>query len=219
MYRDMMIPQGFWHGRPGSHMKLEGVGSVMASPDMAAVTIGVMTEGMNLEKTQQENAEITDQIVRALLEMGINEKDIQTQRYAVEPQYDYQEGKQVFTGYKVTHLYRVNVRDISKTGRVIDTAVASGANVIGDIDFMLSNPDAYYRQALRLAIMDAVRKAGEVERTLDVQVNKTPVSIVEETGQGAAPQPFMLKAEVATQMQPGILEVTARIRAVFEYRE
>lgn len=215
-----MYPQYPPKKKHGNFMSLEGTGGVKVNPDIAAVTIGITTEDLSLEKAQQENAVKAAAVVGTLRKLGIAESDIQTQSYSVDPQYDYPDGKQVFTGYKVTHLYRVIIRDIAKTGAVIDGAVKNGANVVGNIDFTLSDPAVYYRKALKLAVRDAVSKAEELERTLDVQVNKTPVSITEESRGDVSPAPvMMLKAEAATPVQPGMLEVTARIKAVFEYDE
>lgn len=224
MNRNMEMPYAYEYGhahkKSGNYMAMEGTGSVKASPDMAAAAIGIVTEGSSLEKAQQENEARASQVLKTLQRLGIDESDIQTRDYTVESKYDYIEGKQVFSGYKVTHLFKVTIRDIAKTGTIIDGAVESGANEIGGIEFGLSDTPRYYRKALKLAIMDAVSKAEEVEYTLDVQVDMTPVSLTEITGGSAAPvSAMLLKAEAGTPVQPGTLEVAARVKAVFEYTE
>ena len=58
-------------------------------------------------------------------------------------------------GYNVTNSILVDVSDLSMVGRVIDTAISKGANMITSLDFYASNTD----QARRQAIAQAIQKA------------------------------------------------------------
>ncbi|WP_257985787.1 SIMPL domain-containing protein [Bacillus sp. M6-12] len=200
-------------------MKVSGEGSVTAAPDRAIVTVGVITEGNDPEKAQTENAAAITRIVNALVAIGIPRENIRTADYRIEPQYDYKEGQQIFKGYKVTHLLRITVEKIEQTGTVLDTAVKNGANYAANIEFSISNPEAYYNQALSLALKNAYGKAITIAQTLDVHLIATPIH-VEEVSQ--APSPLTYKsaefaAIQATQIQPGEQTISALIRAQYIY--
>src|SRR3990172_6379741 len=69
---------------------VSGQGEVSAVPDIARVSVGVVTQGKDAGKTAVENAKKADAVVSAIVAAGAAKKDIQTARYSVEAQYDYQ---------------------------------------------------------------------------------------------------------------------------------
>ncbi|WP_315116087.1 SIMPL domain-containing protein [uncultured Clostridium sp.] len=206
------------HNFEKGRMRLNGLGVLKVEPDIAIVTMGVITEDKNLEKAQKENAIRTNRVIEGLKSIGINEEDISTSSYNIEPQYDFVEGRQKFRGYKVSNILNVKVRDINKVGEVVDKAVQSGANSVSNIKFTAENIDSYYNKALKLAITDVVLKAVEVSNTLNVQLNRTPVSIVEKSLREVGESTIDLKAySASTPIVPGEINVVARIEAVFCY--
>lgn len=206
-------------GCPYVHqLTLNGRGKVRANPDIAIVNIGVITEGKELERVQQQNAAAALAVINSLKAAGIQDRDIQTLNYSVSPEYDFIEGRQVFRSYRVANTLRVTIRNISMVGAIIDEAVRNGANEIGNIDFTVSDTSIYYNQALNLAIKDAIGKALEIEKTFGYNINKTPVSITEETV-SATPMAdrMMMRADVSTPIQPGEIEISASVKVVFGY--
>ncbi|MEW9095735.1 MAG: SIMPL domain-containing protein [Clostridiaceae bacterium] len=206
------------HNFERGRMRLNGLGVLKVEPDIAIVTLGVITEDKSLEKAQRENAIRTNKVIEALKSMGINEEDISTLSYNIEPQYDFIEGRQKFRGYKVSNMLNVKVREINRVGEVVDRAVQAGANSVSNIKFTAENIGSYYNKALNLAIRDVVLKAVEVSNTLNVQLNKTPVSIVEQSLREIGESTADLKVYAAsTPIIPGEINVVARIEAIFCY--
>lgn len=201
-------------------MNINGKGMVAVQPDIAVITLGVETQNKELRVAQNENAIVSSRIISTLVGMGIEEEDIKTDMYNISPQYDYVEGKQIFRGYRVIHTFRITVKNIKQTGEIVDAAVAAGANTVSNINFTISNPRVYYNEALRLALKDAVVKAQSIESSLGVIVNKTPVSITEES-QGYAPVServlYATSADTTTPIREGQIQVNASIKAVFVY--
>jgi len=201
-------------------LNLNGKGAVQVTPNIAVVSLGVVTENMDLNVALKENTAKMTKVIGSLKNMGIAEKDIKTQSYNIELLYDYVEGKQIFKGYRVSNILSVTVRNINTVGEVINTAVDNGANVVNSINFTVSNPALYYREALTMAIKDAVEKASVIEKSLKVVVDKTPIKILEETF-GYAPvaaNGMMMKA-AAPPIMPGQTEITASIKATFSYKD
>lgn len=202
-------------------LRLEGLGSVKTSPDLANIFLGVISEANKLTEAQQENTEKMNNVINSILQLGVGEKNIKTENYSVDPQYDFVEGKQIFRGYRVTNNIRVTVRDMQTIGKIIDRAIESGANVVYNVNFSLADRDIYYRKALSLALVNALQKTKSIEKTLAVEVNTTPVEIVEEGGEAFQPrEAYSIKAPASqTPIMSGEIEVTAKVNVSFRYVE
>lgn len=105
------------------------------------------------------------------------------------------------------HQLQVTIKDLGKTGQVIDIAVASGANFVSSIQFTVSNPDSFYNQALTLAIQNAQQKAIVMARALQVTLSPVPI-VVQELSQNLPPRPILFQAMSLAQdsgvpIQPG----------------
>ncbi|MFZ5354380.1 MAG: SIMPL domain-containing protein [Bacillota bacterium] len=198
-------------------LAVQGAGKIKARPDIAAVTIGVITEDADINKAMQENNRVSAEVIKAVKMQGVEERDIQTANYVVDTQYDYIDGKQVFRGYKVTNLMEVTIRDIDKAGDVIGAAVNAGANNVSDVSFTLSNPSAYYLKALRIAVKDAGKKAEAVAQTLNTRIMPIPVKIIERNAGDRYTSTKLAMEAAAVPVQPGLLEVTASVEGVYEY--
>ncbi len=204
-------------GRTGTVM-VTGEHTMYVDPDQAIVSVGVVTKNEDLEEAQSQNREISNAVVRSLLANDIPEKDIQTSTYQIFPQYSYEDGKQIFTGYEVRHVFRVTVNDIDSLGKIIDDAVKSGANRVENIQFVNSDPGKTYQQALAAAYQKAYEKAITLSSQSGQQLNPYPKSIKEHSWTAVipfAPTGFVKAAEEGTTLQPGQIGITASLTAEF----
>ncbi len=188
------------------------------SPNQAIVTLGVVTQNMELSVAQQENNSTSQRIIQAILQQGIPEQQIQTLNYQVYPQYNYENGKQVFTGYEVRQLFQITINVIDKIGNVIDAAIASGANIVQNINFKHSQTQQTYKLALVKAYEKAFEKAQVLAKASRQQLFPQPKKIVESSEPTPSPMQFttMVKSsETPTEVQPGQIGVTADIFVEF----
>jgi uncharacterized protein len=65
-------------------------------------------------------------------------------------------------GYRAVNMVQVTVDTVSAMGRIIDTAIASGANRVANISFRLRDPHAAHLEALAIAMRNARREAEAV---------------------------------------------------------
>lgn len=197
-----------------------GNGVVDVQPDHAQVQIEVRTEGNNVSTAQQENAVIMNRVIESLVELNIPREAIQTTAYAIFPNYDFIEGRQVLRGYEVQNAITVKMTNTSQMGTVIDTAVKSGANQVSAIQFNIANTDAHYRQALQFAMTDAMAKAQSIAETMHVTLQALPVEIIEESNT-TVPIPYkslqLSNQQYVTPIEPGMLTVTANVRVKFRF--
>lgn len=200
-------------------IEVTGEAKVSTAPDQAVITLGAITENISLTAAQTENAKTVSSIIDALLKLNIPQEHIQTTHYSITPQYNYEDGKQIFRNYNVTHLLEITTDNISQTGVIIDAAVNHGANSVSNIQFLVAHPELLYNKALSQAILNSQQKATVVAETLGVTLNTIPQQ-VQEISQPPGPSPYQPKLyaqSTTTPIQPGELNITAVVKTVYSY--
>ena len=200
-------------------MTVTGIGNLSVAPDTVQIQLEVSTENKELNQAQQENAYVMNQVIESLLELGIGRENIKTISYNIIPQYDYIEGKQLFRGYEVTNAITVKITNIEQVGNVIDVAVQNGVNRVSNIHFTVENEELEYQKALSLALKNALAKAQTMAETMQLQLDPTPIKIVEELrGEPVVFRIFAAKEmSVSTPIEPGQITITATVKVQFQY--
>lgn len=199
-----------------------GHGEVKAKPDIARMTAGVVVQAKDQAQATQENARKMTALLAAIKSLKIADRDIQTQGYSVEAQYDYGSGHApILTGYQVTNSVQVTLRDLSQAGTLIDKATQAGANQLNGVSYELSDNGAVQAQALSKAVADARRRAQVMADALGVGLGN-PLSLND--GEASPPvQPiFQLRAMKAaadsaptTSISAQEIMVTADVTLVY----
>ena len=139
-------------------------GEARVAPDRATILIGVQTRARTAAQASAENARKQRAVIDTVRAMGIPPELITTVEYNVYPEqvFNPEKGDKAprITGYNVTNSVRVEIRKIDQVGRVIDAALAKGANGINSLQFQASTIDQARRQALAAAM---VRARGDAE--------------------------------------------------------
>ncbi len=205
---------------------VNGQGSVAVKPDIAYLNLGVQTDDVDASKAQASNSNSINTIIKLLKDLGVAEKDIQTQNYSVYPKYDYSKvdpnTQNKIIGYTVNNSVRVTVRDLTKVGTILDKAVASGANSNGGIQFSISDTKKYYEEALSQAIVDAQGKGTVIAKTLSKSIS-APVEVIEQSSYSPTPVYYMAEAakmstaDTRVPVQEGQLTVSASVQVIYEY--
>jgi len=140
---------------------ITATGSVSVKPDEAAINIGVSNSSRSAKDAVAANTAAMGPLVAALKGAGIEEKDIQTTNFNVQPTYEYtQDGKPPkLTGYQVNNTVAVRVRKIERLGDILDLAVGQGSNQIGGISFTVSKAEELKDEARKDAVANATRMA------------------------------------------------------------
>ena len=213
--------QMFSDGSQGG-ISVSGSGSISVEPDLAILNIGVEAIGKTVSSARSEAASAMDSVVSSLKKEGILTKDIQTQQLTIYPRYDYQTNKQVLTGYSVTNTARVKVRDLSKVGKIVDNAAASGGDYvrINGISFNVEDTDQYMESLRKQAVQKAQIKAEEYADSAGVKLG----SLRSLTAVGA-PYPHMSSAmdnqmramsvPMESPISGGKLQITVTVFTVF----
>ena len=141
-------------------LAVDGRGSASCAPDQAVLTLGVVSTGQSASQAQAVNAQKIMAITQALKEAGVAGSDIKTQSYNFYPNYRNDKNNNgEIRNYTAKHMLKVNVRNISKLGKIIDMSLHSGANEVNSLRFTVSDQSAVQQEALYNALNDARRKA------------------------------------------------------------
>ncbi|QDM14955.1 SIMPL domain-containing protein [Tardiphaga sp. vice304] len=197
---------------PPPTISVSGEGTVSVPPDMALIDGGVSSEAKTAREASEANNAAMGKVLLALKAGGLDEKDVQTARLSLQPQYAQQTrpGPNVISGYRASNRVTIRLRDVTKVAATIDTLVSSGANEIGGINFMVEKASKLLDEARLEAVADARRKAEIYAKAAGVSLGM-PVSISEDGGGAPAPMTFRKMAGVAASAPVAQGEETLRV--------
>lgn len=173
-------------------LNVTGEATVTGEPDLALIALGVVEQAASAREALTENSDAMARIIDALKGQGIAPRDLQTSGFSVDPVYsqpprDY-DGSEPFepriVGYSVRNELTLRIRDLARTGALLDAVITLGANSISGPSFTVDDPTRLQDEARRAAVEDALRKARLYSEAAGVALG--PISRIEE---GAFDQP------------------------------
>lgn len=218
---------------------VQGEGKAIAKPDVAKFSFSVISQGgKDIAKIQKENTERVNRAIELVKKAGVEEKDIKTEQYSVEPRYQYYScppsepygsarpcPPAEITGYTVSQTVLVKIRNFDKVGDILTGVVAAGANSVSQLSFTVDDPALLEATARNEAIANAQKKAVEIARagkfslgrllSLDEGGGYPPIyyAKAETFGRGGAPDAAPLPAP---SIEPGSQEIRVQVTLRYE---
>ncbi|MBZ9872952.1 SIMPL domain-containing protein [Mesorhizobium sp. BR1-1-9] len=204
---------------------VSGEGAATVAPDLAVLTLSVMREAKTARAALDANNDAMAAVIAAMKSAGIKDRDLQTAGIQINPRYNYtnkpdggQEAELI--AYQVTNTLSVRVRDVDKTGEILDKAVSLGVNQGGGIVFTNDNPAATVAEARKKAVADAMAKAKTLAEAAGVSIGR----VIEITDQNIAPPPIPINAKAfdaavgAAPVQAGENAYNVQVTVTFELK-
>ena len=186
---------------PPPAISVTGEATVSVAPDQAQIDGGVTSDARTAREASDANNAAMGKVLLALKGAGIEEKDYQTSRLSLQPQFatpsKASERAQGILSFRASNRVTVKIRDVTKVANVIDVLVSAGANEIGGIHFTVTQASKVLDEAREKAIADARRKAEIYAKAAGVTLGE-PISISEE----GAPVP-VFRGKAAAPMAAG----------------
>ena len=185
---------------PPPAISVTGEANVSVAPDQAQIDGGVTSEAKTAREASEANNAAMGKVLLALKGAGIDEKDYQTSRLSLQPQFaaNYKPSERAgIVSFRASNRVTVKIRDVTKVANVIDVLVGAGANEIGGINFTVTQASKHLDEAREKAIADARRKAEIYAKAAGVTLGE-PISISEE----GAPGP-VFRSKMAAPMAAG----------------
>ena len=191
-----------------------GEATIAVAPDTAIIRIGVTSQGKNAREASEANARQITAVLAAIKASGIDDRDIQTSRLSLQPQYDpNKSGTARLTGFQVTNQLTVRIHDIGKLPDILDRAIAAGANEMSGIEFAVSQQSRLLDQARAEAVADARRKADLYAQAAGAKLGRV-LQIADESA--PAPRPLVQAMRAgAVPVAPG--EQMLRVAVTVSY--
>ena len=201
---------------PPAVIVTSGEGVVKQAPDRAWVSIAAESRARTAQEAQRMNTDAMNAVLEKIKTLGIPADAIQTAGYNLQPEFDYQNGKQTLRGYVARNSVQVRVDALAKTGEVISAAVGSGATNVSGVRFDLKDRDAVEREALRRAVQDARQRANYAATGAGVSIDRV-IRVEEQRDMGGDPRPMPMMAmrneaaQAAVPLEAGEIEIRSRV--------
>ena len=205
---------------------VSGTGKVTVVPDIGVLSLGVQVTRPTVADARAAASKAMDAVRASLRQNGVEEKDIATQSFNIQPQYDFRPsgGTPTITGYNVSNQVTVKVRQIDNLSKALDGAVAAGGNDVrvNNVQFTVDAPEKYQNEARDKAVADARSRAEQLAKSVGVKLGK-PRSVVESSN-GSPPELFRTVAltpprtggaDSVTPVSPGETQIAVSVSVVF----
>lgn len=213
-------------GRPADvrdTFTIEGEGKVSGTPTLAELSFGLLSEGTDVAKIQQDNTQKVNTMVAAIKQLGVADKDIQTSQYSISPRYDYKDGTTKLVGYSISQNLSVKLRDLSKIGDALTKIGQLGGNQVSGPTFTIDDPSSLKQEARLKALEDARKKAEALSGVLGVKVGRV-VTFSESSNNPGPVMPMYREmamandaaAQSAPSIETGSLDVRSTVSVTFE---
>lgn len=208
----------------GPVIELSVFESVDAEPDLVTIGAGVTTDARTAVEAMRLNSVEMRKVIDRIKALGIAERDIQTTGINLNARYDYNRTTQrnVFVGYQASNRVSVKLREVDRTGNVLDALVAAGATDLNGPSFSIED-DTTAKDEARASAVKRAQMRAEAYAAL-YGYSGVRVLAVSEVIQGRSPMPFegqlravqTQAADESAPVQPGLVSTGINVTIKYE---
>ncbi len=197
-----------------------GTARVRGVPDLLTLRLGITSRGDTVGAALDHNNAAVAKVLQVLDGGGVDKRDIQTSNFSIGPVYD--DKSSAITGYRVSNLVSVQLRDLDRAGSLIDKAAAAGGDdtVVQGVSFGFDDTSTLVAQARSEAVKRARAQAEQLAEAAGVEL--VEVRTISESSLDAGP---VLAAPDAAAMRldsiaisPGSEELSVQVSIAFTIR-
>ena len=190
-------------------LTVEGEGQVGRAPDHAVIEVSLREQWRDAGAILLKLRTRVDSVINALMQNGIDEKHIATQRLDVRLDHDYDQKKRAPRDYIASTSLRIRQDDLSNLATVLDVASALDVAGLTDLRFRYDLTQADYDLALTRAVKPALHKAELIAAALGQSLGS--VQEIRENGSGGGVVMARMEMSAAPQVKGYIAPENARI--------
>ena len=203
----------------GGRLTVNGEGAVDSVPDMATITMGVTSEARTAAEAMRQTSQATAAVLERLKAAGVADRDMQTRDLSLSPVWDNRGSSSApkIVGFQADNTVLVRVRALDALGGILDEVIESGANRFQGLTFGLQEPGPALDEARRLAVADAMRKAGLLAGAAGLELG----AVLELNEGGGGRQPVLMEPAAMASGVPvaaGEVSTQASVTMVFAIR-
>ena len=158
--------RGVDHGE--TLLSVSASGQAESRPDRAQFQAGVETWARTAREASKANQDKIAEIVAALREFGVEEKDIQTRAVTVQ-RINWGDRKGQF---QAGNVVEVTMRDPAKAGDAVTAVTEAGANIVSGPNLSMTDPEATANLAYADAYKAARKRAEAYAEAAGMEVSR-----------------------------------------------
>jgi uncharacterized protein len=197
----------------GRTITVDGTGTVSTVPNEADFTFGVSVTASTAKAALSACAGRTSSMIAALSKAGVKPSDIQTAEITLSPNTN-DAGTRI-VNFTASNTVTVKTRAISRSGGIVDAAVAAGANTVDGPNLTTADQVALSSRALAAAVANARTKARAIAGAAHVRLGR----VVTVTENSSTPityaQAPKASSAASTPVEPGTVQTEEDVTVTF----
>lgn len=195
----------------------QGTGIVTGSPDTVTIVLGVETRASDASTALTDNAERARSLIETIKAQGVEEKDIATKNLSVQP--NFLPGGSI-DGYTVTNQVTATLRDVDRSGDLIDAAAGAAGDAIRvqQLTFSIDDDSDLRAQARARAVTQAQEQAEQIAEAAGAELGAVQ-SITEVPETEATPFPVsrsLADGAASTPIEAGSQDLSVSVSVTYE---
>lgn len=197
-----------------------GSGEVQGTPDTLSVNASIEFIAADVTGAMNQTSERQQAVITALVDAGIDRKDISTSEVSLQPQFSgAPENPQTIVGYRASNSIDIKIRQLDAASQTLALIVSTGGNAtrINSVNYSIEDDSQLVRDARSRAFNDAKERADQYAQLSGMDLGKV-ISISEAQGSTPpTPLPSTRGAEMASvPLEPGQQTVGFTVTVVWE---
>ena len=139
-------------------------------PNTVEITFSIETEDKSAQIASDKNKEIANKALDAVKKHLTDKDMVRTSGFNVSAQYNWVNNKRTFENYRAINTFMVRLKDTSKLGDVINSAMQAGVTRVGDLNYSLEETDGYCTELISRAGKTAKERANTIAKTMGYRV-------------------------------------------------
>lgn len=196
-----------------------GSGEVLGAPDTLTISAGMEVVAADAAAALNQTSQLQRGVIDALVDSGIDRKDINTSEVSVQPQYG--GGDNTIDGYRATNTIDIKVRALNTAPQVFGIIAGRGGNAtrINNVTLAIEDDSQLVREARARAFNDAKSRAEQYALLAELDLGK--VISISEVPASSPPTPYPTPRGPAAEMaavpiEPGQQAVGFNVTVVYE---
>ena len=208
-------------GAPGANSRqvtVVGAGQVQGTPDTLTVNTSIEAVAPDVTAAMNQTSERQTAVINALVQSGIDRKDISTTQVSLQPQYAGGDSTAI-VGYRASNSIDVKIRKLDSASQTLALVVSTGGDAtrINSVNYTIGDDSQLVKDARTRAFNDAKGRAEQYAQLSGLHLGKV-ISISESGGKTPpSPLPSTRGAEMAAvPVEPGQQTVGFSVTVVWE---